>query len=153
VAVRRESCGRHAPAFGGAEEKESNTLVLEEDRLNNQHNFVSRARKKLLMKLINFILVFYPLSQLNCPQNDGIALPPQSPPRQISSSPFPPLLCPCCVLLLTFWPPKFTTYFFLSSIFVNLFDNHNDGMASPCTFRPGGVSSLMHPPLLASTIS
>jgi hypothetical protein len=29
VAVGRESYGRHAPAFGGAEKKESNALVLE----------------------------------------------------------------------------------------------------------------------------
>jgi hypothetical protein len=81
VAVGRESYGRHALAFGGAEEKESNVLVLEGDGPNKQHNFVSRARKKSIIKPINFILVFYPLSQLDHPQNDGIALPPQSPPR------------------------------------------------------------------------
>ncbi len=46
MAVGQESCGRHAPAFGGAEEKESDALVLEGDGSNNQHNFVSRARKK-----------------------------------------------------------------------------------------------------------
>ncbi len=46
VGVGRESCGRHAQAFGGAEEKESNVLVLEGDGPNNQHKFVSRARKK-----------------------------------------------------------------------------------------------------------
>ncbi len=80
MAVGRENCGRHAPAFGGAEEKESNALVLEGDGPNNQHNFVNRARKKLIIKLINFILVFYPFSQLDHPQNDGITLPLQSPP-------------------------------------------------------------------------
>jgi hypothetical protein len=44
--VGRESCGRHAAVFGGAEEKESNVLVLEGDGPINQHNFVNRARKK-----------------------------------------------------------------------------------------------------------
>jgi hypothetical protein len=122
--VGRESCVRHAAAFGGAEEKESNALVLEGDGPNNQHNFVNRARKKLIILLIDYILVFYPLSQLDCPQNDGIALPPQSSPHQISSSPFPPssrprtfgwLLC----FVVDFLPPKSTMYFFFSSIFVN----------------------------------
>ncbi len=105
MAVGRESCGRHAPAFGGAEEKESKALVLEGDGPNNQHNFVSRARKKLIIKLIDFILVFYPISQLDRLQNDGIALPPQSPPLK---SPCLlsllrcacALLVGCCVLLL-----------------------------------------------------
>ncbi len=69
-------------------------LVLEGDGPNNQHNFVDWARKIIIIKLINFILVFYPHSQLDLPQNNGIALPPQSPPRRISSSPFPPLLRP-----------------------------------------------------------
>jgi hypothetical protein len=63
MAVGRESCGRHAPAFGGAEEKESDALVLEGDGPNNQHNFVSRARKIIIIKLIDFILV---LSHLGC---------------------------------------------------------------------------------------
>jgi hypothetical protein len=53
--VGQESCGRHAVAFGGAEEKESNALVLERDGPNNQHNFVSRARKKIIILLINFM--------------------------------------------------------------------------------------------------
>ncbi len=72
----------------------------------------------MIIKLINFTLVFYPLSQLDRPQYDDIALPPQPPPpRQLSLSPFPPLsrlrtfgwlLCS----VADFWPPKFTTYFF-----------------------------------------
>ncbi len=85
MAVGQESCGRHAVVhcvgIGGAEEKESGVLVLEGNGPNNQHNFVNRARKKLIIKLINFILVFYPHSQLNCPQNNGVTLPPQFPPR------------------------------------------------------------------------
>ncbi len=124
MAVGWESCGRHAPAFGWAEEKESNVLVLEGDGPNNQHNFVSRARKKLIIKLINFILVFYPLSQLNRPQNDGIAPPPQSPP--VKSSCLLSLLCcasalmvGCCVLLLIFGRLSSQRYFFHSSIFVD----------------------------------
>jgi hypothetical protein len=99
-------------------------LVFEGDGPNSQHNFVNRPRKKLIIKLVDFILVFYPHSQLDRPQNDGIALPPQSPPRRISSYPLPPssrprtfgwLLC----FVVDFWPPKSTTYFFLSSIFVD----------------------------------
>ncbi len=108
VVVRWESCDRHAPAFGGAEEKESDALVLEGDGPNNQHNFVNQARKKSIITLINFILVFYPLSQLNCHQTDGIALPPQPPPP-IKSPRLLSLLCRahvllvgCCVLLLIF---------------------------------------------------
>ncbi len=99
-------------------------LVLEGDGPNNQHNYVNPARKKLIIKLIDFISVFYPHSQINPPQNDGITLPPQSPnvksPRLLS------LLCRarillvgCCVLSLIFWPPNSTTYYFLSSIFVD----------------------------------
>jgi hypothetical protein len=60
MAIGRESCGRHAPVFGWAEEKESNALVFEGDGHNNQHNFINRARKKLIMELINFIIVFTP---------------------------------------------------------------------------------------------
>jgi hypothetical protein len=48
-------------------------------------NYVNQQRKNLISKLINFILFFIP-SQLDCPQNDGIALPP-------CSLPFTPLLC------------------------------------------------------------
>ncbi len=90
---------------------------LEGDGPNNQHNVVNRARKKLIIKLIDFILVFYPHSQLERPQNDGIALPPQSPPRRISSPPFPPssrprtfgwLLC----FDVDFWPPSPRRIFF-----------------------------------------
>ncbi len=98
-------------------------LVLEGDGPNNLHIFVKRARKKIIVKLINFILVFYPHSQLDRPQNNGIALPPQSPLCRISSSPFPPSLCPrtfgwlLCFVVDFRWP-KSTTYFFLSSILV-----------------------------------
>ncbi len=61
MAVGRESCGRHAVAFGGAEEKESDALVLEGDGPNNQHNFVNRARKKLIINSLSA------MDGLDCP--------------------------------------------------------------------------------------
>jgi hypothetical protein len=52
-------------------------------------NYENWQRKKLIIKPINFILVFIP-SQLNRPQNDGIVLPPRS---ALAARPFFPLLC------------------------------------------------------------
>ncbi len=76
-------------------------------------NIVNLPRKKLISELIDFILVFIP-SQLNCPQNDGIMLPPHSP---LAESPClsllhhaPVFLVGCCIWNIDRQPFKAMAY-------------------------------------------
>jgi hypothetical protein len=60
-------------------------------------NYVNQPRKKWMSKLINFILVFM-IPQLDHPHNNGVALPPRSPP--VEPSLLSPFDSPACFLLV-----------------------------------------------------
>ncbi len=127
VAVGQESCGRHAVAHCIVE------VALEGRRRRRgacwcwrgiQHNFVNWARKKMIIKLIDFILIFTPTPNLIFPKTTVSPFPRSPPPVQ--SPHLLSLLCCARVLfgellcfVVDFWPPKSTTYFFLSSIFID----------------------------------
>ncbi len=82
-------------------------LVLEGDGPNNQYNYVNRARKKLIIKLIDFILVFTPTPNSIVPKT-MVSPFPRSPPPVESPRLLSllrrarVLLVGCCVLSLIF---------------------------------------------------
>ncbi len=123
-------------------------LPTEGDGPNNQHNFVNRARKKLIIKLIDYILVFY-----NTPTPNSIvpktmvspfprSPPPVESPRLLSLlRRVRVLLVGCCVLSLIFGRLSPRRIFF-SHQFLSI-----NSTAKAMTRRPPARSSPVVSPL------